>query len=133
ATGFIGGELVKQLVGHGHQVAALVRSPEKAQLLNVLGVEVHTGDITDRASLRAPMQGVDGVFHIAAWYKFGHRESAHLAAPTNITGTRNVLETARDLGIPRIVYASTVAVFGDTHGRLVDERYFARGPFLTEY
>ena len=131
ATGFIGGELTKQLVGRGHQVVALVRSPEKAALLKTLGVELHTGDITERESLRAPMQGADGVFHVAGWYKIGVAEPA--AEAINVGGTRNVLEVARDLAIPRIVYTSTVGVFGDTHGEVVDESYYTRGPFLTEY
>ena len=131
ATGFIGGELTKQLIGRGHQVVALVRSPEKAALLKALGVELHAGDITVRETLWAPMRGVDGVFHTAAWYKVGVKEPA--AEAINVAGTRNVLEAARDLNIPRIVYTSTVGVFGDTHGQMVDESYYARGPFLTEY
>ena len=131
ATGFIGGELTKQLIGRGHQVVALVRSPEKTALLKTLGVKLHTGDITDRESLRAPMQGVDGVFHVAAWYKIGVTEPS--ADAINVGGTRNVLEVARELAIPRIVYTSTVGVFGDTRGRVVDETHYARGPFLTEY
>jgi nucleoside-diphosphate-sugar epimerase len=131
ATGFIGGELTKQLIGRGHQVVALVRSPEKAALLKTLGVELHTGDITERETLRAPMQGADGVFHVAGWYKIGVSEPA--AEAINVGGTRNVLEVARELAIPRIVYTSTVGVFGDTHGEVVDESYYKRGPFLTEY
>jgi nucleoside-diphosphate-sugar epimerase len=131
ATGFIGGELTKQLIGRGHQVVALVRSPKKAALLKTLGVELHAGDITDRESLHDPMQGTDGVFHVAAWYKIGAGDA--VAEAVNVGGTRNVLEVARDLGIPRVVYTSTIGVLGDTHGRLVDESYYARGPFLTEY
>jgi nucleoside-diphosphate-sugar epimerase len=133
ATGFLGGELVKQLIGRGHHVAALVRSPEKAALLKALGVELYTGDITDRESLRAPMTGADGAFHVAAWYKVGVRKSDEIAERTNVQGTRNVLEIARELAIPRVVYTSTVGVFGDTAGRVVDESYFAHGPFLTTY
>jgi nucleoside-diphosphate-sugar epimerase len=131
ATGFLGGELTKQLIGRGHQVVAVVRNHEKAPLLKALGVEIHTGDVTDPSSLRAPMENADGVFHVAAWYKVGVREPA--AEAINVGGTRNVLECARDLGVKRIVYTSTVGVFGDTHGRIVDETYYARGPFLTEY
>ncbi len=131
ATGFIGSELVKQLVSRGHQVAALVRSPDKATVLAALGVELHTGDITDRDSLRAPMTGVDGVFHVAAWYKIGVRDP--LAERINVDGTRHVLETMCELGVAKGVYASTVAVLGNTRGELVDETYFSPGPFLSEY
>ncbi len=133
ATGFLGGELVKQLIGRGHQVTAFVRSTQKAALLSALGAQLHIGDLTDRESLRAPMEGVDGVFHAAAWYKIGAAATSYLAEQVNVQGTRNVLETARDLKIARVVYTSTVAVFGDTHGRLVDETCYAEGPFLTEY
>jgi nucleoside-diphosphate-sugar epimerase len=133
ATGFLGGELVKQLIGRGHHVAAVVRSVEKASLLKALGVDLQAGDITDRQTLRAPMTGVDGVFHVAAWYKIGAKNDDEFAEYTNVQGTRNVLEVARDLGIPRIVYTSTVGVFGDTRGRMVDEAYYAHGPFLTVY
>ena len=133
ATGFLGGELVKQLIGRGHQVAALVRSPQRATLLKALGVDLHVGDVTDRESLRASMQSVDGIFHLAAWYKIGVRHSGTIAERVNVDGTRNVLEVARELGTPRIVYTSTVAVFGDTRGKLVDEHHYARGPFLSEY
>ena len=131
ATGFIGGEIVKQLVGRGHKVVALVRSPEKAGILKALGVEIHPGDITDRETLKAPMTGVDGVFHVAAWYKVGVKEP--LADQINVDGTRNVLKTMRTLEIPRGVYTSTLAVFSDTKGRVPDEAYRYDGPHLSEY
>lgn len=131
ATGFIGGEIVKQLVGRGHKVAALVRSPDRAGMLKALGVEIHAGDITDRETLKAPMTGVDGVFHVAAWYKVGVKEP--LADQINVDGTRNVLKTMRTLEIPRGVYTSTVAVFSDTHGATPDETYRYDGNHLSEY
>ncbi len=131
ATGFIGGEIVKQLIGRGHKVVALVRSPHKAGMLKALGVEMHAGDITDRDTLRAPMQGVDGVFHVAAWYQVGVPEP--LADRINVDGTRNVLKTMRTLEIPRGVYTSTVAVFSDTRGAIPDETYRYDGPHLSQY
>ena len=131
ATGFIGGELVKQLVGRGHKVVALVRSPDKAAMLKTLGVEIHQGDITERETLKAPMTGVDGVFHVAAWYKVGVKDP--LADQINVDGTRNVLKTMCTLKIPRGVYTSTVAVFSDTRGAVPDETYRYDGPHLSEY
>lgn len=131
ATGFIGGELVKQLIGRGHKVVALVRAPERATMLKALGVEMHVGDITDRESLTAPMTGVDGVFHVAAWYKVGVKEP--LAERINVEGTRNVLECMRALAIPRGVYTSTVAVFSDTRGAVPDETYRYDGPHHSTY
>jgi nucleoside-diphosphate-sugar epimerase len=131
ATGFLGGEIVKQLRGRGHKVVALIRSPEKVGILNVLGVDLRAGDILDRASVAAAMAGVDGVFHVAGWYKVG--VASPMAERINVEGTRNVLETMRDLGIPAGVYTSTVAVFSDTKGAVPDERYRYEGPWLSTY
>jgi nucleoside-diphosphate-sugar epimerase len=131
ATGFIGGEIVKQLIGRGHKVIALVRSPDRAHMLKALGVEMHAGDITDRETLKAPMTGVDGVFHVAAWYKVGVTDPR--IDQINVDGTRNVLKTMRTLEIPRGVYTSTVAVFSDTKGATPDETYRYEGNHLSEY
>lgn len=132
ATGFIGGRVARMLVDAGHDVVALVRSPEKAAPLAELGITLAHGDITDRESLRAPMTGVDGLFHIAAWYRVGARD-ASMAERINVEGTRNVLTMMRELGIPKGVYTSTLAVHSDTHGRLVDEDYRYDGPHLSHY
>ena len=131
ATGFIGSEIVKQLIGRGHTVVALVRSPEKAAMLKALGVEMHAGDITERETLKAPMTGVDGVFHVAAWYKVGVKEP--LADRINVDGTRNVLCCMRALEIPRGVYTSSVAVLSDTKGAVPDETYRYDGPHISHY
>jgi nucleoside-diphosphate-sugar epimerase len=131
-TGFVGGELARQLVAAGHHVTALVRQLGKAEALRRLGVTLAEGDITRRDTLRAPMAGVDGVFHCAAWYKIGQPASGE-AERINVEGTRNVLETMKELRIAKGVYTSTLAVFSDTDGRLVDETYVYSGPFLSEY
>jgi nucleoside-diphosphate-sugar epimerase len=133
ATGFIGAEVAKQLLSRGHTVAALVRDPAKATLLARLGAELHTGDVTEPDTLRVPMHGADGVFHIAAWYKTGHPRAAALATTVNVTGTRHVLGAMRVLGIRKGVYTSTLAVNSDTHGAVVDESYRYTGPHLSVY
>lgn len=134
ATGFIGGRLVRQLRGAGHEVRALVRSPSKASDLAGLGVSLHPGDITDIDSLRTPMRGVDGVFHLAAWYKIGANAAERRTAERiNVQGTRHVLELMRELRVPKGVYTSTVAVFSDTQGWVGDESYRHDGPWLSEY
>src|SRR5438034_11608684 len=71
ATGFIGGRVTRQLVEAGHEVVAIARNPENARGLASIGVDVRRGDITSKDSLREPMAGADGVFHIAGWYKIG--------------------------------------------------------------
>lgn len=134
ATGFIGGRLVRQLRAAGHEVRALVRSPSKAPDLTGLGASLHPGDITDKETMRAAMRGADGVFHLAAWYRIGAPASERRGAERiNVQGTRNVLELMRELGIPKGVYTSTIAVFGDTEGWVGDESYRHTGPWLSEY
>jgi nucleoside-diphosphate-sugar epimerase len=122
ATGFIGGVLARQLREAGHEVIAVVRTPAKAQDLVKLGVSLHQGDVTDKESMRKPMTGVDGVFHVAGWYKVGVRDKSQAYA-INVEGTRNVLELMKELKIPKGVYTSTLAVNSDTHGVEVDETY----------
>ena len=132
ATGFVGGVLARKLVAAGHLVRAVVRSPGKARDLADMGIEIHQGDVTEKASMRGPMSGVDGVYHVAGWYKIGTRDKSD-AVRINVDGTRHVLELASELGIPRTVYTSTLAVNSDTHGRVVDESYRFTGRHITVY
>lgn len=132
ATGFLGGELVKQLRAAGHEVNASVRSPEKAKELEALGVRSFKGDVTDKESMREAMTGVDGVFHVAGWYKIGTKDKSD-GVRVNINGTRNVLELMQELKIPKGVYTSTLAVNSDTKGKLVDETYRFTGKHISEY
>lgn len=132
ATGFLGGALARQLVQDGHHVRALVRSPDAARPLAALGVELAAGDVTDLESMRAPMRGVDGVFHVAGWYKIGLRDNT-AADRVNVGGTTNVLALMKALEIPKGVYTSTLAVNSDTHGRVVDEDFRFTGRYLSVY
>jgi nucleoside-diphosphate-sugar epimerase len=132
ATGFIGGRLARQLRESGHEVVAVVRNPAKAQDLAQLGVTLHQGDVTEKESMRKPMTGVDGFFHVAGWYKVGVRDKSQAYA-INVEGTRNVLELMKELDIPRGVYTSTLAVNSDTHDVEVDENYHFTGKHLSVY
>jgi dihydroflavonol-4-reductase len=132
-TGFIGSRLVKKLLERDYQVNALVRSQSSATDLQAQGATPVLGDITSLESMREGMRGCDVVFHLAAWYKLGASDWRKAEA-INVDGTRNVLSLAHQSGIPKIIYTSTVAVFGDTHGFLADETYVNPGDkFLTEY
>src|SRR2546421_1521980 len=132
ATGFVGSHVTRQLIKAGHEVVVVVRNPAKAKDLAELGVAIHQGDVTEKESMRTPMQGADGVFHIAGWYKIGVKDKSE-GEKVNIQGTRNVLELIKELGIAKGVYTSTLAVNSDTHGKLVDETYRYNGPHLSEY
>lgn len=132
-TGFIGRNVVEQLVDDGHDVIAATRSRSNASHLPD-EVEVVEADITDKASLREPMAGVDGVFHMAAWFYIGpgprNRETAQRI---NVEGARNVFELIDELDIPKAVYTSTIGVFGDTGDAVVDETDRPDEPELCVY
>jgi nucleoside-diphosphate-sugar epimerase len=132
ATGFVGGVLAKKLREAGHDVNASIRNPDKTKNLQDLGVKLFKGDVTDKESMREGMIGVDGVFHVAGWYKIGTRDKSD-GERVNIQGTRNVLELMQELNIPKGVYTSTCAVNSDTRGKLVDETYHFTGKHLSEY
>jgi dihydroflavonol-4-reductase len=134
-TGFIGSRVIRRLRNRGDEVVALVRSPEKATELRELGCELVEGDLSAEQAIRDGVRGCDAVFHIAAVYKVGipasERDAMHDA---NVGGTERVLDAASDAGVQRIVYVSTVAVFGNTRGEVVDETYTHNGEdFLSCY
>ena len=130
-TGFVGSHLVRQLVDEGHDVVVLARSPDRAGSLPD-AVEVVRGDVTDRESMREPMRGADGVFHLAAWYEIGVDDVDRMER-VNVEGTRNVLALVDELDVPKAVYTSSLAVFSDTGGRCPDESYRYDGPHLSTY
>lgn len=121
ATGLVGTHVVDRLVERGDDVVALTRSRSNASHLPD-DVRVVEGDITDKGSMREPMAGVDGVFHIAAWFFVGPGpREAEKARRINVEGTRNVLELMDELDVPKGVYTSTVGVYPGTSGETVDE------------
>jgi nucleoside-diphosphate-sugar epimerase len=106
-SGFIGGRLIKRLVGDGWRVRALARSDGAAEKVSGLGAEPVRGDLEDRDAMRAGAAGADVVFHAAAHLgEWGDREEFERI---NVGGTRNALETARASGVPRFVHVGTEA------------------------
>jgi nucleoside-diphosphate-sugar epimerase len=134
-TGFIGEHLVRRLRERGDEVVALVRNPGRAATLRKLGCELVEGDLSSVDAIKRGAEGADSVFHAAAMYKVGipkaEREAMYDA---NVHGTERVLDAAVDAGAARIVYVSTVNVFGNTRGKVVDETYERPGDdFLSCY
>ena len=133
-TGFIGGHVVRRLCERGDEVRVLVRNPDKAAPLAKLGCEIVAGSLGDAAAIRAGMQGCDAAVHGAAIYEVGIPESQHQSMyDANVVGTETVLRAALDAKVPRVVYISTVAAFGNTHGEVVDETYEHPGTSYTSY
>jgi len=111
ATGFIGTNLVHELVAHGHTVKALMRPGRDVRGLEGVEVEKIIGDIGERDKLKAAMTGCDWCFHVAASYHLWLRDYAPMYA-ANVEGTRKVIEAAAAAGCARIVYTSTVGCIG---------------------
>jgi len=111
ATGFVGAAVARALAGAGWQVRVLVREASDRSNLRHLPLEIAVGDLTAAASLDAALAGCTALFHVAADYRLGARDSAQLYR-TNVEGTRNLLNAARRAGVEKIVYTSSVATMG---------------------
>src|SRR5947209_13147751 len=123
-TGFIGGRLVRRLRERGDDVVALVRSRSSAGELEALGCKLVEGDLRSSEALHRGLEGADSAFHAAAVYKVGVPRKEHEAMhDANVRGTERVLDAAFEAAVERIVYLSTINVFGNTHGDVVDETY----------
>ncbi len=130
-TGFIGGEIVRQLRQRGDEVVVLARNPAKAETARGLGAEIAAGDLGDERAIRAGMEGCDAVIHAAAVYEVGIPPKQRPAMrEANVGGTERVLGAALELKIPKAVYVSTVGV-GHTRGQVVDETWTAPGTDFT--
>ncbi|MCK4257420.1 MAG: NAD-dependent 4,6-dehydratase LegB [Halanaerobiales bacterium] len=130
AAGFIGSHLTERLVELGYDVRVLVRynskntwgwletSPVKDQ------IEVHTGDIRDFDSVFNLLQGVDVVFHLAALIGIPYSYVSPLAyIKTNVEGTYNVLQAAKQLNIERVIVTSTSETYGSAQYVPIDEKH----------
>jgi nucleoside-diphosphate-sugar epimerase len=133
-TGFIGERLVRKLRERGDDVVALVRSREKGAELEKLGCDLVEGDLSSSDAIRSAVEGCDSAFHVAAVYKVGIPEKEHEAMyDSNVRGTERVLDAAFQAGVGKIVYVSTINVFGNTHGEIVDEGYERPGDDYLSY
>ncbi len=122
ATGAIGGTLVESLIARGITVRALVR-PTTASRAFSSSIEVVTGDITEPRSVARAVEGVSAVYHLAA--------KLHVPNPApemraeydrvNVEGTRVLVEAAQSAGVQRLVFFSTISVYGPTGIHSVDE------------
>src|SRR5688572_16642394 len=111
ASGFIGSNLVHELLARGHDVVALLRPGSDERGLQGAKFERVTGDTSDRAALAKAMRGCDWCFHVAASYHLWLADYAPMYT-ANVEGTRNVIEAATGAGCSRIGYTSTVGCIG---------------------
>jgi dihydroflavonol-4-reductase len=111
ASGFIGSNLVHELIARGHEVVALLRPGSDERGLKAAKFERVTGDTSDRVALQKAMRGCDWCFHVAASYHLWLPDYAPMYA-ANVEGTCNVIEAAMAADCSRIVYTSTVGCIG---------------------
>ncbi|MBC8330966.1 MAG: NAD-dependent epimerase/dehydratase family protein [Anaerolineae bacterium] len=126
ATGFIGGQIARAALDGGWEVRALRRNPKSVGDLEGLPIEWVAGNITNSASLRAAMQGVEIVFHAAAYYPSGtHPRQVPAAVAHARQEIETVLNALRAAQVPRLIFTSTLSTIGQPppgEKRLADER-----------
>jgi dihydroflavonol-4-reductase len=122
-AGFIGRSVVRELVARGDSVIAIVRDPSRRSDISP-EVNLVAGDLAEVEAMRAQMARADAVIHLAGMYRVGIAASERRAMlDANVGATKRVIDAAIAAGVRRIVYVSTVNVFGNTRGQVVDETY----------
>ena len=111
AAGFIGSAVTRALLRRGDRVVAMLEPGADSRNLDGLDLERVTVDLRDADGLRRAVTGVGTVFHVAALYRFWAPDPASFYE-VNVEGTRNLLQAAREAGVGRIVYTSTVGTLG---------------------
>jgi uncharacterized protein YbjT (DUF2867 family) len=109
-SGFVGGHVVHELRGRDLDVRCLVRDPRKGSRLSALGCELVQGDLTDPASLRRAVEGVDSVVHLVAIRQGRERDFQRIM----VDGTRDLLAAAKDAGVGRFVHMSALGTSEET-------------------
>ncbi len=110
-TGFVGSAVVRHLLEDGHDIRVLVRRVSDRSNLEGMPIDCVEGDVNDPSSLRRALIGCTALFHVAADYRLFTPDPRGMYR-TNVTGTVNVLRTAADAGVSRMVYTSTVGTLG---------------------
>ena len=122
ATGFLGSHVARQLLAAGAELRLLMRPTSRLDNIADLPAERVVGDLRDAESLRKGMSDCEYVFHVAADYRLWARNGQELYE-SNVDGTKNILQAARDSGVRRVIYTSSVATMGfGNNGHLTDEQ-----------
>ena len=111
ATGFLGSAIARELLKDGRTLKLLVRKNSDTRNIDDLDCEVAYGDLQDRDSLKSALTGCQTLYHTAAYYSLWSRDKK-LIYDINVQGTRNILESALEMGIEKVVYTSTVGCIG---------------------
>src|SRR6266849_4036159 len=142
ATGFVGSHVARALAEQGADLRLLVRPNSNLKNIQEIKADLFTGDLRDPASLEKGIAGCDAIFHVAADYRLWVRNPDEMYR-ANVEGTRAILEAAREGGVRRVVYTSSVATMGFTqNGHVADENspvslasmigHYKRSKFMAE-
>ncbi len=134
ATGFIGTKLVNELVRQGHKVHALTRAASNLDGLTHKCIKLVQGDIMNCESLIAGMKDCTYVFHLAAYAKNWARNKK-IFYDHNVQAMQNVFDAAKQVGIQRVVWTSTIVSFGPTAPGVIGDETMPRitSKYYTEY
>lgn len=132
ATGFIGTHVAKQLAARGESLHVLCRATADLTPLQGLPVTVFRGDILDRASVAACMEGCDRVFHLAAYARNWAKDGSTFSR-INVGAVTNILESAREQSVKKVVFTSTNLTMSTTTGSLADESTPRTTELFTDY
>ena len=142
ATGFVGSHVARVLAGKGARLRLLVRSTSNLANLDGIPAETVVGDLRQPETFASTLAGCDAVFHVAADYRLWVRNPDAMYA-SNVVGTKDLLRLAREAGVPRFIYTSSVATMGfRSDGTIVNEDtpvsldamvgHYKRSKFLAE-
>ena len=131
-SGFIGGQLVPQLVARGDEVVGLARSDPAAATLQARGARVVRGDVLDAAALAEGMVGCEVVYHVAGVNSHCPADPEGLLR-VNVAGTEAVVRAAAGAGVRRVVFTSSAASLGEAEGTVGVEDCAHRGSYLSVY
>ena len=121
ATGFVGGHVARAYVSEGATLRLLTRKTSRLDSLAGIDAETVVGDLREPEKLRSALEGCDALVHVAADYRLWVRDPAQMYA-ANVDGTRELLRIAREVGVKRVVYTSSVATMGfKSDGSIVNE------------
>jgi dihydroflavonol-4-reductase len=122
STGFVGGHVAKKFAAGGADLRLLIRKTSRLDHLEGLNAQTIIGDLREPETLRSAIAGCDIVAHVAADYRLWVRDPQAMIA-ANVNGTRDLLRIAREEGVRRVVYTSSVATMGfKSDGTIVDEQ-----------
>ena len=111
ATGFLGSAIVREMLKDNREVRVLIRKGTDTENIDGLDLEIAYGDLRDKASLTNALKGCEVLYHTAAYYSLWDKNK-RLIYDINVEGTRNLLQAALDLQLPKTVYTSTVGCIG---------------------